>query len=136
MLNEIDYGDYQGRSKSELQLKLRKDYRTQQLPGGESLHDVYFRVRKFVEVISPLLASETNLAVVAHYWSIRMLLGILQNKNFDDLFSSGGYKPANGSVYQFCYRSDKTGTVTGISECYLEFQSDYDAGFSPEKVLT
>lgn len=135
LLNEIDYGEYQGRYKSEFQLKLRKDYRTQKLPSGESLHDVFLRVRKFVDVISPLLASEANLAIVAHYWSIRMLLGILQNKSFDDLFSSGGYKPANGSVYQFCYRNDKQGTLTGISERYLERQSDPEINFPPEKVL-
>lgn len=136
LLNEIDYGEYQGRYKSELQLKLRNDFRTQKLPSGESLHDVFLRVRKFVEAISPSLASGANLAVVAHYWSIRMLLGLLQNKNFDDLFSSGGYKPANGSVYQFCYRNDKEGALTVISERYLKLKSESEAGFSHEKVIS
>lgn len=121
-LNEINYGTYQGKLKTELELKLRKNYRHQQLPDGESLHDVYLRVRRFFESIAATLTQQQNLAIVSHYWSIRMFLGILQSKNFDDIFSPGGYKPANGSIYEVCYLSDKPSGIACLSEGYLDTQ--------------
>ena len=119
-LNEIDYGAYQGRLKSELDLKLRKDYRYQNLPEGESLHDVYLRVAQYWDALSQQLKTSENIVIVSHYWSIRILFGILQKKSFEDLFLPKGYKPANGSIYEVDMQLDELGNFTCMSHGYLE----------------
>ena len=103
-LNEINYGTFQGRLKSELNLKLKKEYQYQSLPDGESLHDVYLRVKKFHHSITGSLMRSENLAIISHYWSIRLFYGILQNKNFAEIFAQRSYKPDNASVYEVAYR--------------------------------
>jgi broad specificity phosphatase PhoE len=118
-LNEINYGAYQGKLKSELELKLRKDYRYAPLPDGESLHDVYLRVKRFHDSIVHQMAEHKNMAIVGHYWSIRMLLGILLGQEFDDIFVSGGYKPANASVYQVQYQLHTGGRIDCLDQSYL-----------------
>lgn len=134
-LNEIDYGAYQGRLKSELELKLRKDYRYRPLPDGESLYDVYLRVKQFRESIARLLAMKQDLAIFSHYWSIRLFLGILHNKSFDDIFAPGGYKPTNGSVYEVQYECNSVGNLDCLSERYLETQSEYEKIATTSEVL-
>jgi len=119
-LREINYGEYQGRLKSELNLKLRKDYRYDPLPGGESLYDVYKRVGQFRDVIVDSCTRNKPIAVIAHFWSIRMLLGILQGLNFDSIFIPGGYKPANGSIYEVKYHFNKYGEMVCLAQGYLE----------------
>ncbi len=119
-LNEIHYGAFQGRLKSDLDLKLRKDYRYQNLPEGESLHDVYLRVAQYWDELSQQLTTSQNIAIVSHYWSIRILFGILQKKSFDDLFLPKGYKPANGSIYEVDMQLDELGDPICMSHGYLE----------------
>jgi broad specificity phosphatase PhoE len=133
-LNEIDYGAYQGRLKSELELKLRKDYRHRRLPGGESLYDVYLRVREFYQTMTQLLEMQQNLVIASHYWSIRMLFGILQNQAFDDIFSSGGYKPANGTIFEASYQYNPLGHVAVLSSGY-HFLSHTDNTQSNSEII-
>ena len=119
-LKEINYGEYQGRLKSELNLKLRKDYRYEPLPGGESLYDVYKRIGQFKNGIAESFIRNKPIAVIAHFWSIRMLLGILQGLSFDSIFIQGGYKPVNGSIYEVQYHVDKYGKMECLTQGYLD----------------
>lgn len=119
-LKEINYGEYQGRLKSELNLKLRKDYRYEPLSGGESLHDVYKRVRQFKDGIAESFIRNKPIAIIAHFWSIRMLLGVLQGLSFDSIFIQGGYKPVNGSIYEVQYHVDKCGKMECLTQGYLD----------------
>jgi probable phosphoglycerate mutase len=114
-LREIHYGAHQGRTKAELGLKLRKHHLHQRLPGGESLHDVYLRAGRFRRRIAADLAAARPIAVFGHYWSTRMVLGVLAGAEFDQLFRTGGYKPGNGSIYQIRYRTagDRLTLVSG-----------------------
>lgn len=129
-LREIHYGDYQGRAKEELGLKLRKDFLHRRLPGGESLHDVYRRACRFRQRIAADLAAARPIAVFGHYWSTRMVFGALAGAEFDELFHSGGYKPGNGSVYEIRYRpaGDR---LTLVSAAFLEAPA---TGHNPPEV--
>lgn len=119
-LKEINFGEYQGRLKSELKLKLRKDYRYEPLPGGESLYDVYKRVKQFKDGIAESFIENKPIAIIAHFWSIRMLLGVLQGLSFDSIFIPGGYKPGNASIYEVQYHTDKYGKLVCLAQAYLE----------------
>lgn len=120
-LNEINYGEYQGRLKTDLELKLRKDYRHHRLPSGESLHDVYLRVKAFWEDFRRQHNQiQQSLVIVAHYWSIRMLFGVLQGFEFDQVFMPNGYKPGNGTIYQVSYGVDAEGNIGIVNHHYVE----------------
>ncbi|NOT13672.1 MAG: histidine phosphatase family protein [Methylococcaceae bacterium] len=118
-LKEINYGEFQGRLKSELNLKLRKQNRYEPLPDGESLNDVYQRVRRFKDSIASSLIGYKPIAIIAHFWSIRLFLGVLQELDFESIFVSGGYKPGNGTIYEITYQYDQWGNFDFISKGYL-----------------
>lgn len=105
-LKEIDYGRYQGLLKADQPLKLRHEHLVAPMPGGESLHDVFLRVSRFAGEAAGELAAGRSLAVVGHFWSNRMLAGVLSGVPFDELFTRTRYKPANGSVYELAWRGD------------------------------
>jgi broad specificity phosphatase PhoE len=99
-LKEIDYGAYQGLPKGDHKLRLRKFHRYDAMPSGESLHDVFLRVESVEDEIAAELRAGCNVAVVGHFWSLRMLVGVLSGRSFDDLFArSIEFKPENGSVW-------------------------------------
>jgi probable phosphoglycerate mutase len=97
-LREIDYGRLQGAPKAEHRLRLRHDYRTVALPGGESLRDVYERAATFAAELSAAIAAGWRVAVVGHFWSNRMLAGALLGLPFEQLPAGLAYKPGNGSI--------------------------------------
>lgn len=95
---------YQGLLKSDKPFSLRHDHKDVPVPGGESLTDVFVRVRQFLSEITPLLAMGETLIVVGHYWSNRMLAAALDGGTVDDALTDP-YKPANGSVYELIVRA-------------------------------
>jgi broad specificity phosphatase PhoE len=98
-LRELHYGEHAGRAKDELRLRLRRDHQQQPLPGGESLADVDRRSRAYlVQSLLPTLRYGRSIVVVAHFWSLRLLLAALRGEDFTQALVARDYKPANGSV--------------------------------------
>lgn len=116
-LKEIDYGRYQGVLKDDRPLRLRHDHRYTAMPGGESLHDVYRRIAHLAGELRGELAAGRQLVAVGHFWSNRMLVGVMLGVRFEELFQRMAYKPANGSVYELRWVTDADGsssvTTTG-----------------------
>lgn len=98
-LKEIDYGRYQGMLKADQPLRLRHEHRTEPMPGGESLADVYRRLAGAWSELRQELACGRSLAVVGHFWSNRMLAAVMRGVAFEDVFAGKDYKPENGSVF-------------------------------------
>lgn len=105
-LKEIDYGRYQGLLKDDQPLHLRHDHCYAAMPGGESLHDVYRRIERFCGEVRRELARGRQLVAVGHFWSNRMLVGVMLGIPFEELFKRMSYKPANGSIYELNWASD------------------------------
>lgn len=98
-LKEIHYGDFQGLLKDDQPLRLRHDHLHARMPSGESLADVHTRVGQFADELRVRLQPGTALAVVAHFWSLRMLAGVLRGLAPAELLATRDYKPGNGSVW-------------------------------------
>ena len=81
---------------------MKEDHLYRPLPDGESLFDVYRRAGRFIKGIEPELAEGRHLVVVGHFWSNRMLLGLLCGVSFECLVDSD-YRPANGSLLNIRY---------------------------------
>lgn len=123
-LREIDYGELTGRRKDGPPLQLRHHHIDQPMPGGESLADVDRRVAGLLPALllplslplssplssplSPLAAGET-VAVVAHFWSLRLLLGRLRGLTPREMLATRDYKPGNGSVVAVPVQVDPDG---------------------------
>jgi broad specificity phosphatase PhoE len=99
-LREIHYGALQGRAKDALSLRLRRDYRTTRLPGGESLEDLYQRTQRAAEWLQRQRPAHAAIGVVGHYWSLRTLAAALLGIQFNDMFEQLRYKPGNGSAVE------------------------------------
>ena len=125
-LQEIDYGRYQGMLKADQPIKLRHDHRFQRMPDGESLHDVYLRLEHFAQQLQDDLRRGAQLAIVGHFWSNRMLVGILMGIPFAALFEQTRYKPGNASVYQLRYAA--TAGPPAVTECRWFWQPGEGAG--------
>ncbi|RZS56836.1 histidine phosphatase family protein [Sphaerotilus mobilis] len=97
-LREIDYGIHTGRSKDGPPLRLRHTHIDQPMPGGESLADVERRVDAWLPTLAPPLSRGDTVVVVAHFWSLRLLLGRLRALDVRGMLATRDYKPANGSV--------------------------------------
>jgi 2,3-bisphosphoglycerate-dependent phosphoglycerate mutase len=85
-LNERDYGELKGQDKSQVLemygreqfMKWRRGYQDRP-PGGESLHDVTIRVKKFLEdTLLPDLDSGKDVLIVAHGNSLRALIKVIE----------------------------------------------------------
>ena len=105
-LMEIDYGAYQDVLKAERSLKLKRNHRVDPMPGGESLRDVFDRVGGVLGELRPELGSGLAVAVVAHFWSLRMLVGRLAGLSFDAVLEHGEYAPENASVWRLDVAAD------------------------------
>lgn len=97
-LREIDYGDWTGRSKDGPPLRLRHHHIDQPMPGGESLGDVERRVDGWLPALLAPLTNGETVVVVAHFWSLRLLLGRLRGLTLREMLATRDYKPGNGSV--------------------------------------
>ena len=97
-LMEIHYGEFQGFSKAEHSLRLRRDYTTRRLPGGESLADVHTRVERFAPELTAHLLRREVIAVVAHYRSLQLLRGAIVGESLEAALARRDYKPGNGSI--------------------------------------
>jgi probable phosphoglycerate mutase len=95
-LKEIDYGAYQDVLKAERKLRLRRNHRVDPMPGGESLRDVFDRVAVVRAEVESELAVGRHVAVVAHFWSLRMLAGQVDGLSFDEVLDRDDYSPGNG----------------------------------------
>ena len=49
--------------------------------------------------MSAELGRGSNLAVVGHFWSNRMLVAVMLGVPFEEVFQRIDYKPENGSVF-------------------------------------
>jgi ribonuclease H / adenosylcobalamin/alpha-ribazole phosphatase len=97
-LIEFDFGDLQDLPKAGFPLNLRKAHQRVPVPGGESLFDVWTRLCGLADRIIPADAQGGDLALVGHYWSNRMLWGVLSGLSFDDTLQNRSYSPETGSV--------------------------------------
>jgi broad specificity phosphatase PhoE len=97
-LKEVHYGVYQDVPKGETKLRLKRFYRDRRMPGGESLRDVFNRVHRVCAEIQSELHAGRRVAVVAHFWSLRMLVGHISGLAFDEVLERDDYTPANASV--------------------------------------
>jgi broad specificity phosphatase PhoE len=66
------------------------------MPGGESLRDVFDRVAAVRAEIEAERAGGRDVAVVAHFWSLRMLAGQVDGLSFDQVLDRDDYSPDNG----------------------------------------
>jgi broad specificity phosphatase PhoE len=111
-LKEIDYGRYQGRLKADGPLRLRQEHLFDAMPGGESLHDVFRRVERVHAELVPELSAGRTVAAVGHFWSLRMLVGVLSGVPFEELFArSVESTPANGSVWRVGFVAEPGGAL-------------------------
>lgn len=92
-LQEIDFGDLEGTDKSAIVVKLRRDYRYRALPGGESLYDVRSRLRPVMLQLMALQRNGGDVVVVGHYWSCKMLFGLLSGQSLSQSCGRSEYKP-------------------------------------------
>lgn len=95
-LIEIDFGHLQDQPKADTTLNLRKTHAVQPLDGGESLFQVWTRLLPFAAHLHALPAT-AELAIIGHYWSNRMLHGLLCRQSFDQTLQSRDYRPENAA---------------------------------------
>lgn len=104
--NERDYGDYTGENKWEIQkkvgdeefLKIRRGW-NHPIPHGESLKDVYDRVKPYYEEkVEPLLKEGKNILIVAHGNSLRALIKLIENISDADI---PHLELATGEIYLY-----------------------------------
>ena len=99
-LIEFDFGAYDGRSKAEVSLRLRKAHLTTPVPGGESLADVWDRAGAVLARISAELARSAGEEAVAvgHFWINRLIHGRCMGLPFEAACRDRGYRPATGEI--------------------------------------
>lgn len=97
-LIEFDFGDLQNLRKADHAMNLRKQHLLVPVPGGESLGDVWDRLLPFAAMIGSRRPSQSDLALVGHYWSNRMLFGLLSGLSFEQTLKTQRYKPETGTV--------------------------------------
>jgi probable phosphoglycerate mutase len=102
-LKELHYGEHQGTPKTE-KLRLKRFHRVRRLSGGESLRDVFDRVEGVRGELERELRAGRHVAVVAHFWSLRMLVGRFSGLALDEVLDRDDYTPANASVWR-AYRT-------------------------------
>ena len=122
-LKEIDYGQYQGLLKSERKLRLRERRLYLPLPGGESLFDVYQRVRRLLAELHADLIAMRHLAIVGHFWSNRMLAGAFSQPPFSEILGRSGCRPETGSVFEIGYCVGPGQGIRAVTSGWMDDQS-------------
>lgn len=119
-LMEIHYGQWQGLSKAEHSLRLRRDYTTRRMPGGESLTDVHERAARIAVELKARLHRGEAVAVVAHYRSLQMLRASIVGESLEAALARRDYKPGNGSVLRMQFTTEVGSTrlrLVDASDC-------------------
>ena len=100
LLTEFDFGVFEGCSKKDIGLVLRKAHAHTPVPGGESLMDVWNRAGG---IYARLTSYDNNtsgaIAVVGHFWINRMIWGRTNGMDFDKTCRSRVYRPQTGSIW-------------------------------------
>lgn len=96
-LTEFDFGAYEGISKHETRLRLRKDHLIDPAPEGESLHDVWARVGRVVDRLQALPDPSGEVVIVGHFWSNRLLFGRLSGLALEPACRNRNYRPDCGA---------------------------------------
>ena len=96
-LLELDFGELQGHNKMDHRLSLRHKHVYDPISGGESLWDVWKRIISVTEEAKCLVEEEGVVAIVAHYWTNRLLYGQLTGLTLEGTLEAGCYKPETGS---------------------------------------
>ncbi len=96
-LMEIDFGAYEGKSKRDLGLKLRKVHAHVPVPGGEALIDVWQRAGDFLR---DLPSTDRHTVIVGHFWLNRMIFGHMAYMDFATACRSRDYRPHTGSIIE------------------------------------
>ncbi|MGB3313445.1 MAG: histidine phosphatase family protein [Albidovulum sp.] len=97
-LMEFDFGAYEGMSKQATGLRLRKDHLFKPVPGGESLFDLWSRAGRIARRLRALPDQSTDVVVVGHFWSNRLLFGRLMGFEFEPACRNRDYRPECGSA--------------------------------------
>ncbi|NKE73768.1 histidine phosphatase family protein [Candidatus Manganitrophus noduliformans] len=118
-LRELHYGRWQGLCKSKHKLNVIQQYRVSRLPQGESLFDVYLRAVCFRGRLESDLGAGKNVAVVGHFWSNRMLEGVIRRVPFKSILDQPAYRPKNGSLLQMKYRVEADGELCISSASFV-----------------
>lgn len=96
-LTEFDFGAYEGISKQETRLRLRKDHLIDPVPEGESLHDVWNRVGRVADRLRALRDPSGEVVIVGHFWSNRLLFGRMSGFAFEPACRNRNYRPDCGA---------------------------------------
>lgn len=96
-LLELDFGVLQGRNKMDHRLSLRHKHLYDPVSGGESLLDVWQRIEAVSLEIRSVVDEQGSVAIVAHYWTNRLLFGQLTGLTLEATAAAGSYKPETGS---------------------------------------
>jgi broad specificity phosphatase PhoE len=96
-LIEFDFGVLQDLRKSDYALDLRKQHHLVPVAGGESLKDVWDRLLPLVAALNIWMGSGGDIVLFGHYWSNRVLLGILSGLSFAEILHIRDYKPGTGT---------------------------------------
>jgi broad specificity phosphatase PhoE len=97
-LLELDFGAFSGSLRSEVKVKLRKDYLYTPLPDGESLFDAWRRADRFAARIGPALHDGQTLLIAGHQRLNRLLLGVLEGRTLEAAARCNTYRPAPGAL--------------------------------------
>jgi broad specificity phosphatase PhoE len=119
-LRELHYGLWQGLCKSKHKLNVVQRYRIYRLPEGESLFDVYLRSVCFAGKVESDLGAGKNVAVVGHFWSNKMVEGVIRRVPFQSILDQPTYRPKNGSLLQMKCRVGVDGEVCVVSASFVE----------------
>lgn len=97
-LLEFDYGRFEGSSRAETKVRLRREHLTTPVDGGESLHDVWLRAERFLRRIGPETAAGGQLLVVGHRRTNRMIVGALHGFTLAETAAADHYRPEPGQL--------------------------------------
>ena len=97
-LAEFDFGIFEGQPKRAIGLKLRKAHLFTPIPGGESLSDLWTRTGRAARKLGSLFSDNTEIVVVGHFWSNRMLYGQLMGHDIETACRNRAYRPETGSL--------------------------------------
>ncbi|MFQ5729622.1 MAG: histidine phosphatase family protein [Waddliaceae bacterium] len=115
-LKELCYGNIQGMLKSENKIYVKKNHLHVPVLGGESVFDLYLRVRKFVSGLIDDLSYERHIIIVGHYLMNQMLYMLMRKIPFKTDLNQLTYKPGHGSLLELHYKMGEGNAVRIIHE--------------------